>query len=175
MTSLAQQIEALLFTAGEAVSLRDLAELTHVKEEEVASRLDEINASLLDTGVTLMRTATHAQLVTSPTVAEFLAQFATEENVLSKAALETLSLIAYRGPISRADIDVLRGVDCRRMLRQLLHRGLVRQLRTAGQAVLYDISEECLAHLGVTSRDQLPSFDELSHHEGVDRLVQGNS
>lgn len=175
MTPLAQQIEALLFTAGEAVSLRDLAELTHTRDEEVASALEEIHNTLSDTGLTLMRTSTHAQLVTSSSVAEFLAQFATEENVLSKAALETLSLIAYRGPISRADIDVLRGVDCRRMLRQLLHRGLVRQLRTAGQAVLYDISEECLAHLGVTSRDQLPSFEELSHHEGMDRLVEGNS
>lgn len=175
MTTLAQQIEALLFTAGEAVSVRDLAELTRTSDEEIASALEEIYTLLSNTGLTLMRTPTHAQLVTSTSVSEFLAQFTNEENALSKAALETLSLIAYRGPISRADIDILRGVDCRRMLRQLLHRGLVRQLRTAGQPVLYDITEECLTHIGITSREQLPSFEELSRHEGMDRLVQRNS
>ncbi|OGY30793.1 MAG: SMC-Scp complex subunit ScpB [Candidatus Andersenbacteria bacterium RIFCSPHIGHO2_01_FULL_46_36] len=172
MNTLAQQLQALLFTAGEAVSYRDLCELTHASDEQLAAAIDELRSSLSTTGLALITTATHTQLVTSPDVAEFLAQFSTtDENELSKAALETLSLIAYRGPITRIDIDVLRGVDSRRMVRQLLLRGLIRQLKIAGQASQYEITEEFLAHIGMTNKEELPNFSELSSHEGLTRLL----
>lgn len=156
MNILAQHIEALLFTAGEAVSLKDLAELTHVSDEQVAQALNEITAALLNTGISLLRTDTHVQMVTSKNVAEFLSQFILNNDALSKAALETISIIAYKGPISRVDIDVLRGVDSRRMIRQLLLRGLIRQQRISGQAALYEITEEFLAHIGVLKKEDLP-------------------
>ncbi len=172
MNTLAQHIQALLFTAGEAVSFRDLSELTHTSEEQVRDALSEIEGALTDTGLTLIVTNTHTQLVTSPSVAEFLAQFsAADENELSKAALETLSIIAYRGPLSRIDIDVMRGVDSRRMVRQLLLRGLIRQLKTAGEVSQYEISEEFLASMGVSSIKELPQYDELVAHEGLTRLL----
>lgn len=159
MNTLAQQIEALLFTAGEAVSLRDLSELTHVAENQVCTALDEIQSILNGTGLSLIITSTHVQLVTSKNVADFLAQFSSQdENELSKAALETLSVIAYKGPISHIDIDVLRGVDSRRMIRQLLLRGLIRQIRVSGKVSLYDVTEEFLSHIGVLNKSQLPQL-----------------
>src|SRR3989344_2425072 len=160
MTNLAQQIEALLFTAGEAVSLRDLSELTHTTEEQVHDAIAEITTTVEATGLALIITDTHAQLVTSPAVAEFLVQFSAADDELSKAALETLSIIAYRGPLSRIDIDVMRGVDSRRMVRQLLLRGLLRQLKTAGEVSQYEASEEFLASMGVTTKKELPQYDE---------------
>lgn len=173
MTPLAQQIEALLFTAGEAVSLRDLSELTHTAPEEVITALREIDEHCNSSGLALTITDTHAHLTTSTSVAEFLSQFVSEHTTaLSKAALETLSLIAYRGPIARSDIDTIRGVDSRRMTQQLLHRGLIRQVRTAGEAAKYELTEECLAHLGITKRSDLPAFDELSRHEGIKNLLE---
>lgn len=157
MNFLAQQIEALLFTAGEAVSIKDLSELTHESEEKVTVALGEIEHSCSETGLAVLITPTHAQLVTSPSVAEFLAQFSSpDEHELSKAALETLSVITYRGPISHIDIDVLRGVDSRRMIRQLLLRGLIRQIRASGKVSLYDVTEEFLAHMGVLNKKELP-------------------
>lgn len=172
MTSLAQHIEALLFTAGEAVTITDLRQLLTVSEEDIKKSLDELEASLHDHGLSIITTDTHAQLVTSAHVAEFLAQFAEEgESSLSKAAMETLSVIAYRGPISRYDVDSIRGVDSRRMIRQLLLRGLLRQIRTAGKASLYDISEDALMHVGITQKKDLPEFEALSISQHIDRLL----
>lgn len=162
MTTLAQHIQALLFTAGEAVSFRDLSELTHATEQQVHDAIAEITTVVKATGLGLIITDTHAQLVTSPAVAEFLAQFSAGDDELSKAALETLSIIAYRGPLSRIDIDVMRGVDSRRMVRQLLLRGLIRQLKTAGEVSQYEISEEFLASMGVPNKKELPQYEELS-------------
>ena len=172
MTSLAQHLEALLFTAGEAVTLSDLSQLLNVSEEQIKKALEELSNELKNHGLALVITNTHAQLVTSQEVAEFLAQFAEEGgNELSKAAMETLSVIAYKGPISRYDIDSIRGVDSRRMIRQLLLRGLLRQIRTSGKASLYDISEDALMHLGITKKEELPEFENLSKSEDIDRLV----
>lgn len=172
MTNLAQHIEALLFTAGESVTISDLSQLLNVSEEQIKTGLEELSHELHDHGLALVITDTHAQLVTSQTVAEFLAQFAEEGgNELSKAAMETLSVIAYKGPISRYDVDSIRGVDSRRMIRQLLLRGLLRQIRTAGKASLYDISEDALMHLGITKKEDLPDFETLSTSEHIDRLL----
>jgi segregation and condensation protein B len=176
MSPLAQHIQALLFTAGEAVSLQDIGELTSTSEQEVGAALQEILQAVEGSGISLVITATHTQLVTSPAVAPFLAQFETsEEQELSRAAMETLSLIAYRGPISRFDVDVIRGVDSRRMIRQLHTRGLVRQIRSAGKTPLYDVTEEFLTHIGITKREDLPGFAELSSHEQLTRLLHKES
>ena len=173
MTSLAQHIEALLFTAGESVTISDLAHLLHVEESEIMQALHELTKELAGQGLSLVVTETHAQLVTSESVAEFLVQFAGEDGKeLSRAAMETLSVIAYRGPVSRYDIDSIRGVDSRRMIRQLLLRGLLRQIRTAGQASLYDISEEALMQLGITNKKDLPQFTTLSKSEDITRLLE---
>lgn len=172
MNTLGQQVEALLFTAGEAVSITDLSELTHESAENIGNTLEEISTSISDSGITLLITNTHAQLVTSPSVAEFLVQFTSpEDTALSKAALETLSLIAYRGPISRLDIDVIRGVDSRRMVRHLLYRGLIRQIRTAGQAIQYETTEEFLLHIGITSKEELPNYEALATNENITRII----
>ncbi|HSX25228.1 MAG TPA: SMC-Scp complex subunit ScpB [Candidatus Andersenbacteria bacterium] len=173
MTSLAQHIEALLFTAGEAVLLSEMAQILNVQEAEIVLALQEISNALQGQGIALVTTATHAQLVTSQSVAEFLAQFLSQDDKeLSRAAMETLSVIAYRGPISRYDIDTIRGVDSRRMIRQLLLRGLLRQIRTAGQTSLYDISEEFLMKLGMTNKKELPEFASLSISEHLNRLLE---
>ncbi len=172
MTTIAQHTQALLFTAGEAVAVSELAQLLQVTEQEITAALEEITKNLTGHGLALVTTATHVQLVTSNSVAEFLTQFIQADKELSKAALETLSVIAYRGPISRYDVDNIRGVDSRRMIRQLLLRGLVTQIRASGKASLFDISEEALMHVGVTNKKDLPQFDKLSSHESVLRLLE---
>jgi segregation and condensation protein B len=173
MTSITQHIEALLFTAGEAVTISDLKQLLGVSEEDIKESLQELSQSLEHHGLSLIITDRHAQLVTGEVTAEFLSQFMQEgENELSKAAMETLSVIAYRGPITRYDVDTIRGVDSRRMIRQLLLRGLLQQIRTAGQASKYDISEDALMKLGITKKQDLPEFSSLSLSQHIDRLLK---
>lgn len=176
MNPLAQQLEALLFTAGEPVPFSELQALTGATHEEVASAIQELSQALQDHGLTLVTTESHAELVTSSNVAEFLAQFTKEEdNQLSKAALETLSVIAYRGPVTRFDVDAIRGVDSRHMIRQLFARGLIRQLRLSGKAPQYDVTEEFLAHLGVTNKKELPDFETLTTNENLTRILDSVS
>lgn len=172
MTPLAQQLEALVFTAGEAVPLTELAELTGATREKVTTAIQELSATLQDHGLSLITTDTHVELTTSPSVSAFLAQFNKEESAqLSKAALETLSVIAYRGPVTRFDVDAIRGVDSRHMIRQLFSRGLVRQLRLSGKAPQYDVTEEFLAHMGVTNKKELPDFESLSTNEHLTTIL----
>ena len=172
MTSAAQKIEALLFLAGEAVSKNEIARLVELPIDEVDSLLDEVASSLAGHGISLTRTETHVQLVTSPAVSEYLNQYLQKEaEDLSAAAAETLSLIAYRGPISRADIDVIRGVDSRRMVRQLLSRDLIRKIDPSARIPAYAITEEFLQRLGITSTKELPEYETLSSHEKIEHML----
>lgn len=172
MTTLAQQVEALLFMAGEAVPISDLAKLVSARIEDTRKALEEISEYYKDNGITIIITDQNAQLVTSPSVAEFLTQFrGAEKNELTKAGIETLAVIAYKGPITRYDVDAIRGVDSRKMIRQLLIRGLLIQIRTAGQASMYDISEEALMHLGIATKNELPKYKEYITNDALHRLV----
>jgi segregation and condensation protein B len=172
----AQRIEALLFVAGEAVSKKELAALLKEPVETIDTYVQEISEQLHGHGITVVVTDTHVQLTTSPSVADYLRQFQKEEQPkLSKAAAETLAIIAYRGPLSRYDIDVLRGVDSAAMVRQLVRRGTVRQIQQAGKTPLYDISEAFLLHMGVERREDLPQFAELSNNERIQQLLETSS
>ncbi|MDP3997170.1 MAG: SMC-Scp complex subunit ScpB [Candidatus Andersenbacteria bacterium] len=168
----AQKIEALLFLAGEAVAKSELARLISCPTDEVNKFLTEIQEELIKTGLALTLTDTHAQLTTNPAVSDWLNQYLHDEaQDISGAAAETLAIIAYRGPITRVDIDAIRGVDNRRMIRQLLARGLVRRSGLAGQAPKYVITEEFLQRLGVTATNQLPDYDRLSSEEKIEKFL----
>jgi len=175
MTLAAQHIEAMLFVAGEAVPKKDLAKLAGVAEGQLADILTEISQSLFGHGITLMDTVQGVQLVTSPEVGAFLGTFvAGGASALSRAASETLALVAYRGPVSRYDIEVIRGVDSRRILSQLVFRGLVVKDQTPGKAMLYDISADFLMHMGITAKEQLPKYEELKNNERLRELLSAD-
>lgn len=173
MSSTTQKLEALLFVAGEPVAITDIAEIFEIQPEEVQSAIEALTESLAGHGLSLVQTETHIGLATSPDVAEFLASFNTHEpTALSKAAAETLSIIAYRGPLSRYDLDVIRGVDSRSMIRQLLRRGIIRKIQKNTATPLYDITDEFLMHAGVTKREDLPEFEKLATNERIKELLE---
>ncbi len=172
MNNITKYIEALLFVAGEPVAKSELAELLQVEPAQINEATIELKNILQEHGLTITETDSHIQLVTSPVVADLLKQFLKEElKPLSKAAAETLAIIAYRGPVSRYDIDVLRGVDSRTIVRQLLRRGIIKQSTTKGNTVLYDISEDFLLHLGLEHKATLPQFETLSQDERIQQLL----
>ncbi|MBI3251333.1 MAG: SMC-Scp complex subunit ScpB [Candidatus Andersenbacteria bacterium] len=176
MTQAAQHIEALLFVAGEAVPKKDLAKLAGLDEAQLADVLLELSQSLTGHGIVLMDTAQGVQLVTSPDVGAFLETFLAEgTSALSRAASETLALVAYRGPVSRYDLEAIRGVDCRRILSHLVFRGLVVKEPTDGQAMLYDISADFLMHMGITAKEQLPQYEALRNNERLRELLSADT
>jgi segregation and condensation protein B len=172
MTIQAQQIEALLFLAGDAVARNELARLVGCSVEELENYASELVTQLENHGLSLITTDSHIQLVTSPTVAEYLSKYlADESNDLTAAAAETLAIIAYRAPITRIDLDAIRGVDSRSILRQLVSRGLVRKNSDGDRVPKYVVTEEFMQHMGLRSNKELPDFDQLSSHEKIQELL----
>lgn len=175
MNEVVRKIEALLFVAGEAVPKTDLVKLLGVELNELETYLTELHTVLSETGLALILTQDSVHLVTNPTLADFLQQFLDEENTtLSRAAAETLALVAYKGPVSRYDIEAIRGVDSRRVLQQLVRRGLVVKQAGQGRVSLYTVSELFFQHIGVTRREELPQFQVLSSNERIRELLLHN-
>lgn len=169
MTPEAQKIEAMLFLAGEPVGLDELGQLIDRSEKEVPQYVREVGSCLEGHGLTLIATDRRVQLATAPDVAGFLKRYIQDEaQELSASAAETLAIIAYRGPISRMDIDAIRGVDSRRILRQLVARDLIEK-RIDSKAILYAVSEGFLQHMGLRSVEELPDYGKLrdNDHKGI--------
>lgn len=172
MTSTAQQLVAWLFAAGEAVSKKELCTLLNVESDGLESLVGEIHKKLNELGLSLVVTGESVELTTGSSVAEFLTvSLAESQPALTRAAAETLALVAYAGPLTRFEVDSLRGVDSRRILRSLWRAGLVQRLPGRGRAALYSVSEGFLKGMGVSRREDLPRFQELARNPALERLL----
>jgi len=165
-TPLPALVEGLLFVADEPVTVARLAEALEVETDAVEAALNEISADGANRGVRLQRRGDRVQLVTRPEAAAYIERFMGLENSgrLSQAALETLSIVAYRQPCTRAQIEVVRGVNCDSVLRNLLSKGLIEEsgrLETVGHPFLYSTTFAFLQHFGLRSLDELPPLEPM--------------
>lgn len=178
MENLKSILEGLLFTAGKPVEIKKLAKLTNTSDQEITTALDALSAEYRaqNRGIALVLQSGSAQLVSAPACGEFVKKMVTDElqDDLSRAAIETLSIVAYRGPISRAAIEAIRGVNCVYILRSLLIRGLVTKTKSARDARMsvYEVSFDFLRHLGLQTTRDLPNFQELSKEVGFDEYIK---
>ncbi len=161
---LAALIESLLFVADEPVTAARLAQALEVNADAVESALRELSADGAGRGVRLQRKGDRVQLVTRPEAAEHIERFLGLETTarLSQAALETLAIIAYRLPCTRAQIEAVRGVNCDSVLKNLLTKGLVEEtgrLETVGHPIQYATTFAFLQHFGLESLDDLPPLE----------------
>jgi segregation and condensation protein B len=177
-TTLHAQIEALLFASGRPIDIRQLAKLAKAKPEAVEAAIQALADEYKNTrrGLSLMRQDDKVQMVTNPEQGATVEQFVKEEftGPLSRAALETLAIIAYRGPIAKPEIDTIRGVNSGIMLRTLLIRGLVERKRSAKDArtYAYTLSFDFVRHLGVSEASQLPNYAELRTNAVMERFAK---
>ena len=161
-------IEAILFSLGEPLSVKRLSEILNEKEEIVLESLEALKKELEEQkrGIRIITNKENWQMVTAPEATEYLMKIKKEEleGDLSQAALETLSIIAYQGPISRGEINVIRGVDSTYTLFNLLERGLIERKPhpKRSNTFLYNISLKFLKYLGLNSCEELPDYKELS-------------
>lgn len=172
MSPLAVQIEALLFASSKPLAMAKLAQLTDTKKSQVEEALAEITAAHAERagGIRVLVNGDEAQMVTAPAAAETVAAFLKDETTgeLSRPSLETLTIVAYRGPVTKPEIEQIRGVNCSLILRNLLMRGLVeatedkRLLQTT-----YRISMEFLRHLGLNAAQDLPDYGRLNAHPNL--------
>jgi segregation and condensation protein B len=158
---LAAQIEAVLFVAERPVTVSELARLLAVSPDAVEDALADLLARHADGGMALQRHGDALQLVTHPRAAPVVQRFLGAEMSarLSPAAMETLAIVAYRQPVTRAQIEALRGVNPEGVLANLVARGLVEEvgrLDAVGRPILYGTTFEFLRAFGLRSLDELP-------------------
>jgi segregation and condensation protein B len=166
-TRKAARVEAVLFVSDSAVSARRLAQLVTLADSaEAAQIVDQLNASYDRDGSAfrIERAANGYRLLTRPAYARWLDRLhlRQSETKLSPSALETLTVIAYRQPITRADIEAIRGVQCSEIIRQLMERGLVRiagEDNSLGRPYLYETTRTFLELFGLRSLEELPLAD----------------
>ncbi len=166
--SLIAKIEAVLFVHGEPLKVKRLASLTGASEAQVEKALEDLKNSLSDEnrGLDLMKSKDEVQLVTTAELTSIVEKLTKEEldTKLTPAALETLSIIAYLGPCTRALIDFIRGVNSAFMLRSLMVRGLVerREDKQKTGGYIYQITFDFLKHMGVSSPEELPEYEKYA-------------
>jgi segregation and condensation protein B len=159
--SLAAKIEAMLFVSAEPVPVAQLSQALDVTASVVERGLKELDESLATRGLRLQRNAGRVQLTTAPELAELVELFLGLEAIthLSRAALETLAIIAYQQPCTRPQVDSIRGVNSDGMMKSLLSKGLVQESGRAdgpGRPILYSTTPEFLQHFGLNSIVELP-------------------
>ena len=167
---LAVKLEALLFVAGEPVATAQLAAALDVAPSVVERGLNELDASLSSRGLRLQRHAGRVQLTTAPQLAELIEHFLGLEATshLSRAALETLAIIAYQQPVTRPQIDSIRGVNSDSMMKSLLHKNLILESGRAdgpGRPILYSTTPEFLQHFGLNSILEMPPLARTEEEE----------
>ena len=171
--SLSVKLEALLFVAAEPVAPAQLATALDVSPSVIERGLNELGAALAARGLRLQRHAGRVQLTTAPQLAELIERFLGLEATthLSRAALETLAIIAYQQPVTRPQIDSIRGVNSDSMMKSLLNKGLILESGRAdgpGRPILYSTTPEFLQHFGLNSILEMPPLAPLVQPEEGD-------
>jgi len=179
LVSTAIRLEALLFVAAEPVLPAQLAAALETTTTEVDQGLKVLDESLQSRGLRLQRHAGRVQMTSAPEYSELIERFLGLEATsrLSRAALETLSIIAYQQPVTRPQVDEVRGVNSDSMMKSLLGKGLIQETgRTdgPGRPILYSTTAEFLQHFGLNSVRDLPPLDLQQEGEEQDvSLLKG--
>ena len=161
------RIEAILFVAGEAVSIKELTKALQAEEKAVRAELNAIRDEYDydQRGFLLKRFGDKVQLATRPLYAQDVLRLLqpVQQQSLSQAAMETLAVVAYKQPVTRAEVEQVRGVKCDYSLQSLMNKGLIREMGrkdTIGRPILFGTTDEFLSHFGLEGLDFLPPLPE---------------
>jgi len=161
--NLSAQLESILFFRGETVAVPECAKMLGVSVKDIQEVAEELSDALASRGIRLVSANDTLALATAPEMSEKIATLVQEdlERDLGKAGLETLAVIAYRGPVTRADIEYIRGVNSSFTIRQLLMRGLIERTQnpTDARSFIYRPTVDLFRFLGITSTKELPQAD----------------
>ncbi len=176
MPSLKSKIESLLFVSNQPFTVKRLADLTKSEKDKVEAAVKELisDYNQPEKGTQIQKIGDKIQMVTAPDNTKLVKDFIKEETTgeLTRPALEALTIIAYRGPISRAELEQIRGVNCAIILRNLLIRGLVAsQEDKKKMQTVYNITFDFLQFLGINEQSQLPDYEKLNSSESLEKIL----
>ena len=170
--SLKGRIEAILFVAGDAVGIKDLAAALRMGEKDLKNALNEISSEYdyEQRGFLLKRFGDKVQLATRPLYSEDVIRLLqpVQQQSISQAAMETLAVVAYKQPVTRAEVEQIRGVKCDYSLQSLMLKGLIREAGrkdTIGRPILFCTTDEFLSHFGLEDLNGLPPMPQPENAE----------
>lgn len=159
-------VEAILFVSGEPVETAELERALEVTTLELSAALDELESGYdrERRGLRLLRFGGHVQLGTRSDYAPYIEKLLqpVQKQTLSQAVMETLAVIAYKQPVTRAEIEAVRGVKCDYSVQSLMNKRLICEVgrkETLGRPILYGTTDEFLRHFGISSLAELPTVD----------------
>jgi len=163
--SISKKIEAVLFYLSEPVDIKRLSKLLDVSVEQIFESIKYLNEIYEDRGISLIIHGNEISFVTSQETSDIINKLIQDEQKrdIGKAGIETLAIIAYKGLVSRREIEYVRGVNCQFALRNLLIRGLIEKnpSKTDERVMLYSITMNTLMHLSLKSIEELPEYDKV--------------
>lgn len=176
MSKKSSSLESLLLVAGKPLSTKDLAGFLSVDENKVDEMVKELQEKLNteESGIHVAVNNKKVQLISNPDNAKVLQEYYKEEMTgeLTKPSLETLTIIAYRQPISKEELEQIRGVNCSLILRNLLIRGFVESHDDKDSlATTYSITMDFLRHLGINDVSELPDFEKLNSDDNLNKIL----
>ena len=164
---LQQVLEGLLFIAGQGVEIREIAEKLEIKEKQVKDAIEKLKEKYQDTGINVITYKDKVQLCSNPKYADDIAEVLNpiKEKQLTKAALETMAIIAYKQPVTKSEIELVRGVDNADYAVQILLNfnliEVVGRKDAVGKPLLYGTTDEFLKRFELQTIEDLPDYDEL--------------
>lgn len=171
---LKQKIESILLFKGQPVSYKELSKLLEQDEKEIQKIITDLSAEYAQKGTNIIFNDHECELVTAPAASEVIAKMQKEdtETELSNAALETLSIILYMGPIARNMIDFVRGVNSQFTIRNLLIRGLIEK-DPKEKTPKYVVTLDTIKYLGLNKLTELPDYTVVKH--SIAQFIKENS
>lgn len=173
--SLKGRIEAVLYVSGEAVSIRDMAKALQISEPALKKALNEIRDEYdyEQRGFLLKRFGDKVQLATRPLYSEDVVRLLqpVQQQSLTQAAMETLAVVAYKQPVTRAEVEAIRGVKCDYSLQSLMIKGMIDEVGrkdTIGRPILYGTTDKFLSHFGIQTLEELPPLPEHDEEAASD-------
>lgn len=180
MDNLKSKIESLLFVSAKPLSIKHLVDLLKVDTKEIQKAGDELinDYKKIFGGIQIIKNLTKYQMVSSPVNAELIQKFVKDETTgeLSRPSLETLTIIAYRAPISKIDLDRIRGINCALILRNLLLHGLIEAKNDKEKnETYYNVTLDFIRFLGINNIDELLDYQKLRQDDTLDRMLDINN
>jgi len=173
LSNLKNQLESILLVTSKPITVQKLSEIIKVKAQDIRNELEVLVEEYQDRGINLLINNDKVQFVSSPQNTDLVKTYLKDDitGELTDPSIETLTIIAYRQPITKAELEQIRGVNCSLILRNLMIRGLVEAEYSKDKAVtVYSATLEFLKHLGIASVKELPDFEKLNSDENLNKL-----
>ncbi len=177
--SILSKLESILFVASKPLSIKKIVAVLKVSKEESEAVLKNLREKYNqpDSGVILMQNNDDWQLVSNPDNRDVAENFLKAEvsGELTRPQLETLTVISYCGPITKPELEQIRGVNCGIILRNLLLRGLIKEVEKPESLLSeFEVTMDYLRHLGISSLSELPDYDKLHKHPYIEEIKKGD-